>query len=304
LDGFVEPPELEAAVREAWDFDDPAASYDAMTAQASAAPPGSPAWVVWQSQAARALGLLGRFGEANHLLDQCQALLETLAGSPAGAATTRHAWARVAIERGRVLNSSGEREEARPWFEQARGDAAAVGGLAGLEVDALHMLAIVAASPEASLDMNLQALALAETSTDPEARRWRGSLLNNLGWDHHDAGRFGEALDCFERALDVRREADDPGGAHVAEWAVARALRSLERYDDALARQKRLAATAEGADDGYVHEEIGECLLSLGREDEAAPSFARAHALLAADPWMADHESDRLDRLARLGKQA
>jgi tetratricopeptide (TPR) repeat protein len=270
---------LEEAVREAWDFGDPSASYDVMTAQADAAAPGSAERAVWLTQAARALGLQERFEEANHLLDQIVASVEAIGD----VAKAGHARARIAIERGRVLNSSGEQAAAQPWFEQALREARAAGSLSGLEVDAMHMLAIVAESPESSLDWNQQALALAESSPDPEARRWRGSLLNNLGWDHHDAGRFAEALECFERALDVRRESADAEATHVAAWAVARALRSLERYEDALSRQRQLAATAAGVDDGYVHEEMGECLLALGRAEEATAAFARAHALLGTD---------------------
>ena len=43
----------------------------------------------------------------------------------------------------------------------------------------------------------------------PAVRRWLGPILNNLGWDLHDAGRPEEALAVFERAVDVRAEADD-----------------------------------------------------------------------------------------------
>lgn len=279
LDTGVEAAQLEAAVRETWDFGNASASYAAMTAQADAAPPGSAERAIWQTQAARALGLQEKFDEANHLLDQINATVEAIDDEPA----RRHARARIAIERGRAINSAGDPAAARPCFEQALSEAQASGSLAGLEVDAMHMLAIAADSPEDSLRWDQQALALAESSSDAEARRWRGSLLNNLGWDHHDAGRFEDALECFERALDVRREGTDAEATHIAAWAVARALRSLGRADEALARQRALAATREGADDGYVHEEIGECLRELGRAEEAQAAFARARALLGAD---------------------
>ena len=36
--------------------------------------------------------------------------------------------------------------------------------------------------------------------------------------------------------------------------------------------------------DPYVDQEIGECLLALGREDEAQPHLARAAEGLAAEP--------------------
>ena len=34
-----------------------------------------------------------------------------------------------------------------------------------------------------------------------EASYWLGPLLNNLGWEHYEAGDFDAALDAFERAL-------------------------------------------------------------------------------------------------------
>ena len=49
-------------------------------------------------------------------------------------------------------------------------------------------------------------------------------------------------------------------------------------------------------------EELGECLLALGRADDARPFFARAAERLGADAWLAAHEPDRLDRLRRLGE--
>ena len=54
-------------------------------------------------------------------------------------------------------------------------------------------------------------------------------------------------------------------------------------------------------EDGYGSEEIGECLLALGREDDARPWFARAAELLSGDAFLAEHEPDRIERLRRLG---
>ncbi len=54
-------------------------------------------------------------------------------------------------------------------------------------------------------------------------------------------------------------------------------------------------------EDGYVSEELGECLLALGRADEARPHFQRAYTLLSQDIWLAANEPDRLARLHRFG---
>ena len=53
--------------------------------------------------------------------------------------------------------------------------------------------------------------------------------------------------------------------------------------------------------DGYVYEELAECLYALGRLDEAKPYFRRAHELLSKDAWFVEGEAPRLARLAMLG---
>jgi hypothetical protein len=63
----------------------------------------------------------------------------------------------------------------------------------------------------------------------------------------------------------------------IAKWSVARTLRSLGRVDEALAMQmaQKEEVDASGTSDGYVSEEIGECLLLLGRsESDLAASSA------------------------------
>ena len=54
--------------------------------------------------------------------------------------------------------------------------------------------------------------------------------------------------------------------------------------------------------DGFVTEEIAECLLILGWKDEARPVFARAYAELSADDELGSREPDRLERLRMLGE--
>ena len=208
--------------------------------------------------------------------------------------------ARLAIERGRALDSAGSPAEALPRFLEAyrwrRRPATA-----GLAVDALHMCAIAAGSvdgPEAAIGWNERAIAEAEASADPAARAWLGSLLNNYGWARHDAGEFDEALRMFERALVVHQEAGREPELTIARWAVARCLRSLGRIDEALRIQEDLAVTV-GADDGFVHEERGECLLALDRAEEARPAFALARRC-PTYAWLAATEPDRLARLRDL----
>jgi tetratricopeptide (TPR) repeat protein len=91
------------------------------------------------------------------------------------------------------------------------------------------MLAIVAESLGESARINLAALARAEASADPDARRWRGSLLNNLGWTYFDDGQFDEALMTFEQALSIRQEEGNPQAIKYAQEAVDEARKAAGR---------------------------------------------------------------------------
>jgi hypothetical protein len=52
---------------------------------------------------------------------------------------------------------------------------------------------------------------------------------------------------------------------------------------------------------GFVFEEIGECLLALQRGEEAKPYFAKAYEVLSQDVWLVKNEPDRITRLKQLG---
>ena len=52
--------------------------------------------------------------------------------------------------------------------------------------------------------------------------------------------------------------------------------------------------------DGYISEEIGECLLALDKKDESKPHFAKAYELLKEDKYLQRFDADRLKRLSEL----
>jgi tetratricopeptide (TPR) repeat protein len=237
---------------------------------------------------ARALGLQGRFDEAD-------ALLDTIATDPAGAPAHPVVGVRRDLERGRLRNSAGDPAAARPLFRSALRQAEE-SGLDFLAADAAHMLAI--ADPDGAERWTRRGLAVVQRSDDPRCARWAGSLHNNLGWSRHDAGDHAAALAEFQAALAAYRAGGTDEQVRVARWTVARCLRSLGRLDEALAIQTELAS---GPSDGYVDEEIGELLLALGRGGDAVPHFAAAARRLGADGWLAEHEPGRIERLRRLG---
>jgi len=227
--------------RPLWDFDDPAASGERFLDAAEDA--DEPDRTAWLTQYVRALGLREKYDEATRILDG-------LASDDPQAATY------LLLERGRVLRSSGQPELARPRFEAAAA-AAERGGLEPLHVDALHMVALVAPADE-QLALNRRALEIARAATDPRARDWDASLLNNIGMTHADAGDFDAALAAFEEALAARRRIGDPAEIRIARWMIGWSLRNLGRREEAIAVQRALKAELDdlGDADQYVDEEL------------------------------------------------
>jgi len=275
-----------------WDVDDPAASEARFLAAVEAAALAGDAAGADEAltQLARALGLQGR-------IDEGHAVLDAVEGGHPRAGRVR---VRSLLERGRLRRSGGDRVASVEPFAAAW-ELASTFGEDGLAVDAAHMLAIVEAHPGSDA-WHAGALALAESSPDSKARKWRASLWNNVGWSRFERGDHTGAMEAFETALAARRERGEAKETRIAEWCVGRALRALGRVEEALAIQQRLVAAwhAAGAEDEYVEEELGECLLALGGEAAARPHLARAAERLAADAWLAEHEPERIARLQRL----
>jgi tetratricopeptide (TPR) repeat protein len=243
------------------------------------------------TQLARIHGLRGDFEAGDDLIDDAT----LLAGSSAVAR------ARIDLERGRLRRSSGDRESALPLFESAF----AVALQAEQEfvaADAAHMAALAAPDRDGFVAWTERGVALAEENA--AASYWLGPLLNNLGWEYHEAGEYGQALDAFERALAAReRTPENPEPIALARYAVGKALRALGRSEEAAPLLEQAVAWAEGIGhpDGWYHEELAEEYAAAGRLDDARTHAERAITLLEADdPSFAED----VERRARLGTLA
>src|SRR5262249_45711720 len=256
-----------------WDFSHPVESEARFRAELERLPPGSVARLELLTQVARAQGLDRRFDAAHATLDQVE---KKMSGRPARVTV------RYLLERSRVYNSSGAPDKALPLFRDAL-ERARAAGEDFLAIDAAHMLGI-AAPPEERLDWNLEAVAMTERTTDARSKRWLASLYNNIGWTYHDRRDYSLALAYFEKALPAWEARGDPSAIRAGRWAIARALRSLGRYDEAQAIQRALLAENEstGTTDGFVFEELGELALARGDAETARPWFAKAYAALSA----------------------
>jgi len=286
-----QPPDFDAL----WDYNDPAETERKFRELLPAAENSTNCGYLPEllTQIARTQGLQRKFEDGHATLDRVEAGLKPDMARPR---------IRYLLERGRVFNSSKLPDKARPLFLEAF-ELGKTAGEDALAVDAAHMMAIVE-PPDKQIEWNLRAMKLAEESEEPRARKWLGSLYNNLGWTYHDLKQYDKALDLFRRGVRFRDEHKQAKELRIARWCVARCLRSLDRIGEALEMQNSLLKEHDQAKttDGYVHEELAECLLLLHREAEAQPHFAKAYAELSTDSWLAENEADRLTRLKQLGE--
>jgi tetratricopeptide (TPR) repeat protein len=189
-------------LRPYWDFDDldaTEARFQDLRAEAL-------------TQLARVQGLREDYASGERLLDQV------------GEQSPR-VRIRVDLERGRLRRSAGDKAGALPFFERAFA-AAVTAGEEWLAGDAAHMAALAAPDRDGFTAWTNEGLELARSSD--AASYWEGPLLNNLGWEHFDAEEYEQALELFERALEVRLR--DPGNSAAIEHAreaVAEARKAL-----------------------------------------------------------------------------
>jgi tetratricopeptide (TPR) repeat protein len=191
-------------LRALWDFDDldaTEARFRALRAEAL-------------TQLARVQGLREDYESGDRLLDEVTE-------------DDARVRIRVDLERGRLRRSAGDREAALPHFERAFA-AAVEAGEDWLAGDSAHMAALAAPDRDGFVAWTNRGLELAESSE--AAAYWAGPLLNNLGWEHFDAEEYEQALEAFERALEVRdRDPGNPAAIDHARQAVAEARRALGR---------------------------------------------------------------------------
>lgn len=278
-----------------WDYNDPAgteAKFRELLPKAKES--GDQSYLAGLlTQIARTEGLQRKFEDAHSILDTVETMLTDEMVVPR---------IRYLLERGRVYNSSDEREKSKSLFLEAW-ELGVAKGEDFYAVDAAHMLGIVE-RPEKQLEWAEKAMELAEKSEDERARNWLGSLYNNTGWTYHDLGQYDQALELFEKALKFRQEKKDEEGIRVARWTIARTYRSLGRIEESLQIQRELENEFKEKglqQDGYVFEEIAECLLLLDRKDQAKEYFKLAYDLLSKDPWLVANQAERLKRLKELG---
>ncbi len=202
-------------LRPLWDFDDLDATEQRFRLQLEKEPEDAGRAEVL-TQLARVAGLRNDFDACERLLEQAEGL----------AASSDVAKMRIDFERGRKLRSSGDPGNALLLFEAAFSRACDSGEhyFAG---DAAHMCALAVSDDRVAME-HWTRRGLDLGAQGPDAAYWAGPLLNNLGWAYFDAGEHEQALELFERALEVRkRDPDNQDAIAFAEEAVQAARDAL-----------------------------------------------------------------------------
>jgi tetratricopeptide (TPR) repeat protein len=273
-------------LRPLWDFDD-LDSTELRLREQLAREVDDAARAEVATQLARIEGLRGDFEAGDRLIEEAAAR----AGDGA------IALARIDLERGRILRSSGSPEAALPLFRSAF-ETSLDAGAYFITADAAHMAALAAPDRSSFVAWTERGVELAEAHE--EARHWLGPLLNNLGWERYENGEYQPALDAFERALRAREQDEgDREAIEIGRFAVGKTLRALGRSDEAvpLLEQAVAWAQSEGAPDGWFHEELAEEYAAVGRTNDAREQARLALPLLVeADPSFAE-DADRVTRL-------
>jgi len=263
-----------------WTFSDPAGSEQRFrTALATAT--GDDA-IELQTQIARTYGMRRRFDEARRILAGVEAEI-----GRAGAT----AQVRYHLELGRTYASTAHkpdeitperRERARAAFTTAFEKAKAA-RLDDLAIDALHMMVTVDTAPAEQIAWNEKAVAYMEASSQDAAKRWEGSLRNNLGYAYHRAGRYDDALAQYRLSLAAHERRGSAVDVRYAHWMIAHTLRVQGRTQEALAIQLRLEREwdAAGETDPFVYEELETLYRQAG---DAARADAYAAKLKASRP--------------------
>lgn len=136
-------------------------------------------------------------------------------------------------------------------------------------------MAVVDTAPEDQLEWNHKAVTLMQSSSQPDAKQWAGSLHNNTGYALYLLGRYEDALLEFKLALAAREREEDPQSIRIAHWMMAWTLRALGQLNEALEIQLQLERECDeaGEPDPYVYEEL-ELLYQAFNDSEKAEFYA------------------------------
>lgn len=260
-----------------WDFNNPELSEERFRAALASA--SADEALILQTQIARSYGLRGDFAQAQQILSTIEPSVQN---------ASAEAEVRYYLELGRTYSSATHTPESQtPEVKELARSAylrafelAQEAKLDSLAIDALHMMVFVDTEPEAQVEWNRKAIGFMQSSSQPDAQKWDGSLHNNTGYALHLLGRYDDAIAEFKLALAAHERGGNPQNIRVAHWMIAWTLRALGHLDEAIEIQLRLEREWDeaGKPDPYVFEELELLYQALNDQEKAEFYAARRKA--------------------------
>ncbi len=258
------------------------------------------------SQIALAQAMQQKFDIAHQTLNEAERLLDP---------QYQLAKIRLLLERGRVYHQSDRLDQALSFFIQSYDLSKSSPEFDFHTVNASHMVAIVEKHTEGKIEWNKRAINLAEQTKDERCHAWLGPIYNNLAQNYIEAEKYQEALQAFDKCKAHAEERGDQIVIRGALWGMGRALRGLNKLDQALDIQNDLLKEYEKISDqgllpmeliyvgrGLVYEELAEIYFAKEYEQHSQKYACLAYEDLSKDAWMKKLYPKRIQRLLELGK--
>ena len=187
-------------------------------------------------------------------------------------------WSRYLGVKGRFEWKDNELKTARETFDQMY-DYCTTNALWGRAVDAAHMIAIVAESPEDQIEWNRRGIEAAEKT---ENEKWLGPLWNNLAGTYFDLKQYDSALTCYLKAREYHWRYSGEYAKLFADYHVGMTYRLLGNFDEAGKWLRPVLAWAERIDNhgaiGQACEDLGEIEIARGNKSGGLKLLERARS--------------------------
>jgi len=213
-------------------------------------------------------------------------------------------WSRYLGVKGRFEWQDNDLKTARETFDKMY-TYCHVNGMWGRAVDAAHMIAIVAETPEERVEWGRRGIEAAEAG---EEERWLGPLWNNMACTYYDMKQYDSALECYLKAREYHWRVSDEVAKLFADYHVGMTYRKLGQYDKAGQWLRPVLAWAERIENhsaiGQSCEDLGEIEIAQGRESAGLKLLKRArteYKLAGFDKTWPDiwkHINERIKELA------
>jgi tetratricopeptide (TPR) repeat protein len=262
-----------------WDFNKPEISEERFRSALISASADDA--LILQTQIARTYGLRRNFSQAQKMLADIEPQIQS---------ASIETKVRYYLELGRTYSSATHppesqtnevRELARFAYMRAT-ELAQNEKLDSLAIDALHMMTFVDTAPAEQVEWNHKAMALVQSSSQEDAKKWEGSLHNNTGYALHLLGRYEDALVEFKLALAAHERGGNPQAIRIAQWMIAWTLRALGQLNEAIEIQLRLEKECDeaGEPDSYVFEELELLYQALNNKEKTEYYATRRKATM------------------------